>query len=88
MFIGWFSTRVVFLVLIVLNKKMIALERNSFEPFRIKVGNVQMVCLAIDIKILKHSAYQNLVNQELPMAAMLLMDKDHIRTSNMGLQLF
>ena len=55
---------------------MIALEKNSFEPFRIKVGNVQLVCLAIGIKILKHSAYQNLVNQELHMAAMLLMDKD------------
>ena len=37
-----------------------------------------MVCLAIGIKILKHSAYQNLVNQELHMAAMLLMDKDKI----------
>jgi hypothetical protein len=28
--------------------------------------------------ILKHSAYQNLLNQQLPMAAMLLMDKDKI----------
>ena len=38
-----------------------------------------MVCLAIGIKILKLSAYQNQVNQELSMAAMLLMDKDNIK---------
>jgi hypothetical protein len=35
-----------------------------------------MVFLAIGITILKHSAYQNQVNQELLMAAMLLMNED------------
>jgi hypothetical protein len=35
-----------------------------------------MVFLAIGIQILKHSSYQNQVNQELPMAAMLLMNED------------
>jgi hypothetical protein len=45
---------------------------NSWKKynFRIKVRNVQMVFLAISIKILKHSAYQNQVNQDLPMLAM------------------
>ena len=38
-----------------------------------------MICLVIGIKILKLSAYQNQINQELPMAAMLLMDKDNIK---------
>jgi hypothetical protein len=35
-----------------------------------------MVFLAIGIQILKHSAYQNQVNQEMPMAAMSLMNDD------------
>ena len=35
-----------------------------------------MVFLAIGNQILKHSSYQNQVNQELHMAAMLLMNED------------
>jgi hypothetical protein len=62
------------------SKREITLEQKY--NFRIKVGNVQMVCLAISIKILKLSAYQNQVNQELPMAAMLLMDKDNIMNTS------